>query len=804
MNLKDLIQKELVSFTDEQDGFRKFPRAKFAFSRERAEEFSRVSIETILDDKYFLGLKWNGNQGLYPALKDLLLELEEERQKRIINTFVFTGSIGAGKCQKYNSLCVTNKGILTMQEAHDDPEVTHLLSESGMRPIISKISEGEKDGIELTFNNGIISHTTPHHRLRVWTEEGKIEWKFVRDIREGDYVIFTPNINDVWGTRTEIDGYELTEKRCEVLGLWVAEGRKYSTNIIEIISGEKKEELEQLFIDADLSFKHMRIVTNAHHYNLYGDIAQVVIKYFKSGSSNKQIPQFIREMPKHLIVAFLRGMFAGDGSFQVGKWGRGTITYTTVSKELIEQVAIFLTYLGIKFSFCLDNRPNRKEYKTCYSISIRSNKERTKFRDIIGTIFERRVKALESCCYEGIREKSRIDAIPYADKLGVDYFNIPEEYRKHSYVNNGVIRNMFRKIRRDSINRGDLELLMSEPYDILPEILKEIYYNDYWAVPVKKVENKPTVMYDFMVDGDPSYISNGFINHNTTLISILAYIEIFKLIILPNPAKYYELTDGSTLCHIMLSRDADKAKKVTFKKLLPLFANSPFFQDYYPAQADYEKLSENPRTFPSELRFPKNLVVFPGQSGAASALGHNIFSGGIDEANDFEYIEKSKKTVIKTVYDAAAEATNEILGRMDSRFPWERLHRLGKRHGILSLIGQTRGPDSFLERKIREAEALGDSSNTFWVRKARWESQPRERFSKEEFIFDITQGRIVEFISKEERDLSENKCEICNTLLKHGAYIGNNGKLVCSLDCYEETFFGKSEIVKEKSSGLNG
>jgi intein/homing endonuclease len=127
--------------------------------------------------------------------------------------------------------------------------------------------------------------------------------------------------------------------------------KKYSTNIIEIISGEKKEELEQLFIDADLSFKHMRIVTNAHHYNLYGDIAQVVIKYFKSGSSNKQIPQFIREMPKHLIVAFLRGMFAGDGSFQVGKWGRGTITYTTVSKELIEQVAIFLTYLGIKLVF---------------------------------------------------------------------------------------------------------------------------------------------------------------------------------------------------------------------------------------------------------------------------------------------------------------------------------------------------------------------------------------------------------------------------------------------------------------------
>jgi len=402
----------------------------------------------------------------------------------------------------------------------------------------------------------------------------------------------------------------------------------------------------------------------------------------------------------------------------------------------------------------------------------------------------------------------RIDNIPYMNCLNIDYYNIPKEYRTHRYKNSTKLYNIFASLKKcgknGCISKNNLKFLISEPYDILPEVLKEIYYNDYWMVPVKKIEYKPTIMYDFMVDGDPTYISNGFINHNTTLISILAYIEIFKLIILPNPAKYYELTDGSTLCHIMLSRDADKAKKVTFKKLLPLFANSPFFQDYYPAQADYEKLSENPRTFPSELRFPKNLVVFPGQSGAASALGHNIFSGGIDEANDFEYIEKSKKTVIKTVYDAAAEATNEILGRMDSRFPWERLHRLGKRHGILSLIGQTRGPDSFLERKIREAEMLGDASHIFYVRKARWESQPRERFSKEEFIFDITQGRIVEFISKEERDLSENKCEICNTLLKHGAYIGNNGKLVCCLDCYEETFFGKSEIVKEKSSGLNG
>lgn len=802
MNLAEIIKKEVSTFSDEQSGFKKFNNAKFVFTKERAEEFSRVSVETIIDDPYFLNMSWQNNVGLYPALKDILVELETERKKRVINTFLFTGSIGSGKCQKYNSLCVTNKGILTMEEAYNDKEVTHLLAESGMKPIISKVSEGEQDGIELTFNNGIISHTTPHHRLRVWTEEGKIEWKFVRDIQVGDYIVFTPNVNEVWGTRTEIDGYELTEKRCEVLGLWVAEGRQYSAHKTELISGEKREELDQLFTEANIEFNYSRFITNAHHYVFSGFFAYIINEYFKSGSSNKVIPQVVREMPKHLIVAFLRGMFAGDGSFETGEDGRGTITYTTVSKELIEQVSVFLTYLGIKFSLNLDDRPNRENYKTCYNINIRSNRERIKFRDTIGTIFKRRIKALNSCCYNDIREKSRIDAIPFADKLGIDYFDIPEEYRKHSYKNNATTKTMFKKIKRGFISSSDVEFLLNEPYDILPDILKEIYKKNYWMVPVKKTEHKSTIMYDFMVDQDPSYISNGYINHNTSLVSVITYIEILRLLLLPDPQFYYGMTRGSDICFIMLSRDENKSKKVTFKKIFPLFANSPVIKDYFPCQVSLEKITENPRTFPSELRFPKNVLLFPGSSSAAAALGFSSFGGVIDEANDFEVVEKSKKNIVKTTYDAAAETTNEILNRMNSRFPWEHLHRQGKHHGILCLIGQTRGPDSFLERKIREAEVLGDKSTTFWIRKSLWEAQPRERFSREEFIFDTTNGRIVEFVNKEEKDLSQSKCPFCGVNLKNGAYIGNNGKLVCSLGCYEESFFKDVGLYKEKASGI--
>lgn len=165
---------------------------------------------------------------------------------------------------------------------------------------------------------------------------------------------------------------------------------------------------------------------------------------------------------------------------------------------------------------------------------------------------------------------------------------------------------------------------------------------------------------------------------------------------------------------------------------------------------------------------------------------HNCWGGILDESNDMEVVEKSKKSVIKTTYDAAEEASNEILNRMDSRFPWNHLHRQRKRHGICVLIGQTRGPDSFLEKKIREAELLGKESTIFYVRKAIWEAKPREFFSKEEFVCDKSNNRAVDYIKPEEKDLSDVSCSVCGRKLIHGAFVANNGKLVCTENFNEE------------------
>ncbi len=74
-------------FEEEQFG------SEFPWTKERAEEFSRIPIQTILDDKYFLNMK----DILYPGWKDIIYELWEEREKRPINSVCIIGSIGAGK-----------------------------------------------------------------------------------------------------------------------------------------------------------------------------------------------------------------------------------------------------------------------------------------------------------------------------------------------------------------------------------------------------------------------------------------------------------------------------------------------------------------------------------------------------------------------------------------------------------------------------------------------------------------------------------------------------------------------------------
>jgi hypothetical protein len=113
-----------------------------------------------------------------------------------------------------------------------------------------------------------------------------------------------------------------------------------------------------------------------------------------------------------------------------------------------------------------------------------------------------------------------------------------------------------------------------------------------------------------------------------------------------------------------------------------------------------------------------------------SALGYNLYGGGIDEACFLEVVEDSKRAANAERYDAAEEIHNAIWDRMTSRFMVA-----GQVPGFLVMFSSPRYPEDFLERRIRQAVELGDDSGIFFRRRSTWSAKGRTFYPSGEFFF---------------------------------------------------------------------
>ena len=207
----------------------------------------------------------------------------------------------------------------------------------------------------------------------------------------------------------------------------------------------------------------------------------------------------------------------------------------------------------------------------------------------------------------------------------------------------------------------------------------------------------------------------------TTKFSILQWLQWFELSTVAfDPQAHFELIPGSTIALINLSRTELQARRVCFSEVWKRF-QCPFIQDYF---------TPNPR-YTKEIAIPQNnTLIFAGTSSAMSALGYNLYGGGVDEAAFLEVIEDSKKAGVANTYDAAEEMHNAIFDRMTSRFMVN-----GVIPGMLVMFSSPRYPDDFLERKCRQAEDLGDDSGIFWRRRATWSAKGKKFYQSGKFFY---------------------------------------------------------------------
>ena len=162
------------------------------------------------------------------------------------------------------------------------------------------------------------------------------------------------------------------------------------------------------------------------------------------------------------------------------------------------------------------------------------------------------------------------------------------------------------------------------------------------------------------------------------IVSIVIAYCTYLIGCLKNPQEYFNLRPGSAILMMNMANNEIKARKIVFGEIKARIDHSPWFKNRFNYRKDVT----------SELRFPNNIFIIPGNSADTFFEGYNIFGGVIDEADS--HIRTPDKDFAQEGYDAIKE-------RIKSRF--------GSK-GILVTIGSPKVTDGFLMNRLNESKTM--------------------------------------------------------------------------------------------------
>ena len=173
--------------------------------------------------------------------------------------------------------------------------------------------------------------------------------------------------------------------------------------------------------------------------------------------------------------------------------------------------------------------------------------------------------------------------------------------------------------------------------------------------------------------------------------SIVLCYQLYRLNCIKEPQKFFGLSTGSSIHTMLMSINETHARDVLFGEIKARIENSEWFK---------QKMRFNPK-ITTEMQFPKNIYLIPGNSKDTTFVGYNIFTGIIDEGDDY--------TVTKTRNDAI-EGYNAIKDRIVSRF---------RDNGLLGVIGSPKTVDGFMMNMYNNSEG---TPNRYRVWVPTWDS----------------------------------------------------------------------------------
>lgn len=383
---------------------------------------------------------------------------------------MFSGAPGTGKCCKGNTLILTDRGFVKIEdivhkkidfsnkyidhvqsnlydcddtddiskdEVNNIKNIDNVISISpklNYEPykIMDRHNMGESDIITIRTRLGLEISGTHEHKIVTIDNNGKLRFKELQDISVSDYIAISHNTN-IFNEKLKLnfhcrkkEGISQTLKNidymnpniAELLGYIIAEGSggdryikitNYDKDIVDSILKICKD----INIEANNDYKDEKLVGVR-----IGSIAfKEFVHYlgYRKLAKNKEIPWSILQADKDSQISFIRALFDGDGTAYYGD--TLLVEYYSSSYELCRQLQIMLLNLGIigklysKKGAINKYRGEIREYEESYRLMIMGG-EILKFAETINFGLLRKREILNKCV-ETLENRDRWSDITY-------------------------------------------------------------------------------------------------------------------------------------------------------------------------------------------------------------------------------------------------------------------------------------------------------------------------------------------------------------------------------------------------------
>jgi len=438
-------------------------------------------------------------------------------------------------CVTGDSMIVTENGLENIKDISikEDINLKILSKDKKIRNASKWFDSGEHETIKITTNKGYSLTGTYNHPILtlIKTEWGRPAfcWKLLEQIKEGDIVVLDRLSDDFWPEKEiNLEKYypkiknrhqhkrilpkTLNKDLALVCGLLTAEG-SITKNKLEFCNADKElikifeEKWKNIFPDSTLhKFKRKPSSYGKQEYFRLECHCRYTLEFLRNlgikevKSDERDIPKLIFLSPKHVTTEFLKAYFEGDGG----------ITYSTKmvelsccskSKKLIKQLQILLLRLGIESFWRYD------KWKFIDKLIIRNKRNITRFYKEIGFLCRTKNAKLEFLVLKYKKDCSDTDYVPFISDFirGISHNKF---IMKHNFDRYSSMKQNYKRI---------CQLLRDKAGVDYSSLFEYFLTYQYLFEPVVKIEEAGIQkVYSVKVDSNcHSFISNGFISHNT-------------------------------------------------------------------------------------------------------------------------------------------------------------------------------------------------------------------------------------------------------------------------------------------------